>query len=125
MYFLDVINSNNQSERVFIDKDIYLSQFEPTRREKEDILEDIILEVRRRNKKRGISTKNKKRRETNQVIRTNSASTFRRGRKVPIFNERKASDYTLFNDGTFDFNEVRSQNYNENYFDFSELKRLL
>lgn len=125
MYFLDVINSNNQAERVFIDKDIYLSEFEPTRRKKNDILDDIVLEVQKRNRERGIVVSRKGKRQIKQLVKTARATLLKNGRKIPIFNERKASDYTLFNDGTFDFNEVRSQNYNDDYFNFSELKRLL
>ena len=125
MYFIDVKNSNNQAERVFIDNDIYLSVFEPTVKEKNNILNDIIKEVQRRNKQRGINTQNKKRKGNTQIVRTASASTFKNGIKVPIFNQCNAADYTLYNDGTYDYNEVRSQNYNDDYFNFNELKKLL
>jgi hypothetical protein len=125
MYFLDVTNSNNERERVYVDKDIYLAEYEPTRYEKDDILRDIVKEVQRRNEERGLTKARKIKKSTNEVIITRSATRIKKGKRTPIFNERKASDYTLYNDGTHDFNEVRSQNYNDDYFDFSELKRLV
>ena len=126
MYFLDVINSNNQVERAYIDKDIYLAEYEPTRREKQVILADIVKEVQARNKQRGITPyKAKQNKNRREVIISKAVSMFKHGKKVPVFNDKRATDYTLYSDGTHDYNEVHSQNYNDDYFDFSELKRLM
>ena len=125
MYFIDVINKNNQEERVYFDTDVFVSEKEPSLSEKNDILLDLLRLKVERNKERGINTKNKRSNSKTKVVVSKSASTYKNGKRVPIFNQKSASDLTIFDDGTFDYNEVKSQDYNDKYFNFKELKELL
>jgi hypothetical protein len=124
MYFIDVINRNNQAERVYLDRDAFVSETEFSWEDKNEILLDYIKELKERNKERGINT-NKPFKGKNKVVTTMSASTYKNGKRVPIFKQKEASDLTIFSDGTYDYNKVRSQDYNDKYFNFKELKELL
>lgn len=125
MYFIDTINSNNQEERVYFDTDVYVSVEEPSLVEKNNILLELLKLKAERNKERDIKAKNKRSNKQTKVVVSKSASTYKNGKRVPIFNEKRASDLTIFDDGTYDYNEVKSQDYNDEYFDFKELKALL
>lgn len=125
MYFIDVINENKQPERIYLDRDVYVSKDEFSYADKNDILLEVIKEMSKRNKERGIDTSNKQTSGKTKVVRSMSASTFKGGKRIPIFKQKEAADLTIFSDGTYDLNKVISQDYNDNYFNFKGLIELL
>jgi hypothetical protein len=120
MYTVDIINVQGKPERVIVNKDRVIREAAP-----KDVFEIEELVSVYANKPEYKRTNQAQPAGYEVYIITESVNYAGKAKHVPVYKRKAASEYVAYADGTYDYNEVVSQDYNEDYFDFSEYRKAL
>jgi hypothetical protein len=120
MYTVDIINVQGKPERVIVNKDRVIREAAP-----KDVFEIEELVSVYANKPEYKRTNQAQPAGYEVYVITESVNYASKAKHVPVYKRKAASEYVAYADGTYDYNEVVSQDFNEDYFDFSEYRKAL
>ena len=123
MYTLDIINVKGQPETVLVTKDRLIRDVAPNKVEREQLIKRVNDDPKYRRPNKQIIHVEPKTviKEAVYLIEFNDAKADLK----PVYRRKASSDLVVFADGTYDYNEVVSNEYNEQYFDFNEYRQAL
>ena len=123
MYTLDIINVKGQPETVLVTKDRLIRDVAPNKVEREQLIKRVNDDPKYRRANKQIIHVEPKTviKEAVYLIEFNDAKADLK----PVYRRKASSDLVVYEDGTYDYNEVVSNEYNEQYFDFNEYRQAL